>query len=87
MLNSGCAAQQNLKAGNKVKATFKEIIPLQEFTVSEPQSSSSTYSSEEWAVFVNAAETNDYERNDRTLTLTGDVPPDSKVKIELRLVP
>lgn len=86
MINSGCAAQHN-KTGNKLKATSKAITSLQKFTVSEPQSSSTTYSSEEWRVFVNEAETNDYQRQDRTLILTGNVPPDSKVKVELRLTP
>ena len=86
MLSSGCAAQHN-KAGNKLAATFKAIATQQEFTVGEPQSSSTVYSKEEWKVFVNGLETHDYQRNDRVLTLTGNVPPDSKVKVELHLIP
>ena len=87
ILNRSCAQQQNLSAGDKLKATFKQVNPLQEFTVQEPQRSSSTYSKEEWKVFINDVETQAFQRNNRTLTLTGSVPPDSKVKVELHFVP
>ncbi len=87
-LDSACAAQ-HVSRRDTITATYKEIISQQQFTVSAPIRSSTTYNKEEWKVFVNDVQIKDtdYQRQGRTLTLTGKVPPDSKVKVELHLIP
>ena len=76
--------KNNIKIDVAINYTIVNIE--EEFVVPEPAVDLSQYSTEYWEVYVNDEQTEDYSRNSRVITFDG-LPPESKVKVTVHLLP